>query len=92
MRFFIIVSAVLVGYVSAQAQCFDAGDCILSGGGQCVKDANQLLGLDPSKAPTLQVFSAMEFKYYEMLVRGSLDDVVESTGYIQRDGDRSPTA
>ncbi|EHA53470.1 hypothetical protein MGG_14113 [Pyricularia oryzae 70-15] len=48
--------------------------------------------LDPSKAPTLQVFSAMELKYYEMLVRGSLDDVVESTGYIQRDGDRSPTA
>ncbi|KAI6269147.1 hypothetical protein MCOR07_005418 [Pyricularia oryzae] len=66
MRFFIIVSAVLVGYVSAQAQCFDAGDCILSGGGQCVKDANQLLGLDPSKAPILQVFSAMEFKYYEI--------------------------
>ncbi|ELQ33902.1 hypothetical protein OOU_Y34scaffold00850g2 [Pyricularia oryzae Y34] len=30
MRFFIIVSAVLVGHVSAQAQCFDAGDCILS--------------------------------------------------------------
>ncbi|QBZ66757.1 hypothetical protein PoMZ_13744 [Pyricularia oryzae] len=34
----------------------------------------------------------MEFKYHEMLVRGSLDEVAGPTGYIQRDGDRSPTA
>ncbi|KAJ0123089.1 hypothetical protein J7T55_011553 [Diaporthe amygdali] len=48
MRPFIIISALYFGYVSAQAQaqaqCFDAGDCILSGGGQCNKAAGQLLG------------------------------------------------
>lgn len=30
MRSFIIISALYFSYVSAQAQCFDAGDCILS--------------------------------------------------------------
>lgn len=30
MRAFIFISALYFGYVSAQAQCFDAGDCILS--------------------------------------------------------------
>ncbi|KAI7782730.1 hypothetical protein LA080_012921 [Diaporthe eres] len=44
MRSFIIISALYFSYVSAQAQCFDAGDCILSGGGQCNKAAGQLLG------------------------------------------------
>ncbi|KAH7319457.1 hypothetical protein BKA65DRAFT_102490 [Rhexocercosporidium sp. MPI-PUGE-AT-0058] len=36
----------------AGAACFDAGDCILSGGGPCIKDAGKILGTCSPPAST----------------------------------------
>ena len=51
MQFTILFVAAFASLASAQATCFDAGDCILSGGGQCIKTGTGLAGILGKCAP-----------------------------------------
>jgi hypothetical protein len=44
MQFTTLFLSLLVGSVAAQSVCYDNFDCILSGGGTCVKPAGKILG------------------------------------------------
>lgn len=44
MQFKALILSSLVSFAAAASICFDAGDCLLAGGGQCVKASGQLLG------------------------------------------------
>ena len=44
MQFTTLFLSLLVGSVAAQSVCYDNFDCILSGGGACVKPAGKILG------------------------------------------------